>query len=155
MKYILELTIEKSRIEVWQAFDSTENLSKWQPSLIKFEHISGTPGQPGAVSELTYNENDREFTLTEEISLRDEPNRFDGVYKNEFSDSFIRNTFIEKGENETLWVVETDFKFKTLPMKIMGPLMKRNFVRRTYRDMERFVEFVEGNQEEEHDGKNS
>jgi hypothetical protein len=28
-------------------------------------------------------------------------------------------------------------------MKIMGPLMKRNFARQTYRDMERFVEFAE------------
>ena len=143
MKYKLELTIEKPVAEVWKAFDSTENLKKWQPSLIKFEHFSGTPGQPGAVSKLTYEENDREFTLVEEIINREEPHRFDGVYKNEFSDSFIRNTFIEKGENETLWVTETDFKFKTLPMKIMGPLMKRNFVRRTYRDMERFMEFAE------------
>lgn len=143
MKYTLEITLEKSRTDVWQAFDSTENLNKWQPSLKKFEHVSGTPGQPGAVSNLTYEENEREFALTEKIIFRDEPKQFDGVYENEFSDSFVKNTFTEKGENETLWVVETKFKFKTLPMKIMGPLMKRNFVRRTYRDMERFQEFVE------------
>ena len=143
MKYTLEITLEKSRTDVWQAFDSTENLKKWQPSLKKFENVSGTPGQPGAVSNLTYEENEREFTLTEKIIFRDEPKQFDGVYENEFSDSFVKNTFTEKGENETLWVVETKFKFKTLPMKIMGPLMKRNFVRRTYRDMERFQEFVE------------
>ncbi|HSM70229.1 MAG TPA: SRPBCC family protein [Anaerolineales bacterium] len=155
MKFRLELPIDKPLTEVWKAFDSAENLKEWQPSLIKFEHVSGTPGQPGAVSELTYNENEREFTLTEEITLREEPHRFDGVYKNEFSDSFIRNTFVEKGENETLWMTETDFKFKTLPMKIMGPLMKRNFVRRTYRDMERFKDFVEGIEGEQHDDKNS
>jgi uncharacterized protein YndB with AHSA1/START domain len=143
MKYELELTIDKSRTEVWQAFDSAENLKRWLPSLKRFEHVSGTPGQAGAVSNLTYEENDREFTLIEKILVRDEPNQFDGVYENEFSESFIKNTFIEKGEKETLWVVETKFKFKTLPMKIMGPLMKRNFVRRTYRDMERFVEFAE------------
>jgi uncharacterized protein YndB with AHSA1/START domain len=155
MKYELELTIDRPRAAVWQAFDSTDNLKEWQPSLIRFEHVSGTPGQAGAISELTYNENDRKFTLLEEITLREEPNRFDGVYKNEFSDSFLRNTFIEKGENETLWVVETEFKFKTLPMKIMGPLMKRNFVRRTYRDMEHFRDFVESLQGEKHDDKNS
>jgi len=143
MKFKLEFTIEKSRAEVWKAFDNPKHLSKWQTSLKKFEHVSGTPGQPGAESKLTYQENDREFTLTEKILVRDEPNQFDGVYENEFSDSFIKNTFIEKDEKETLWVVETEFKFKTLPMKIMGPLMKRNFVRRTYRDMERFVEFAE------------
>ena len=144
MKFKLELTINKPRAEVWKAFDSTENLKRWQPSLKKFEHVSGTPGQPGAVSTLTYEENDREFTLTERITFREEPNRFDGVYENEFSESVIKNTFIEQGANETLWVSETRFKFKTLLMKIIGPLMKRNFVRRTYRDMERFKEFAEG-----------
>lgn len=143
MKFKLELTINKPRAEVWKAFDSTENLKQWQPSLKKFEHVSGTPGQPGAVSKLTYEENEREFTLTEKIDLREEPERFDGAYENEFSENTIKNTFIEKGENETLWVSENEFKFKTLLMKIMGTVMKRNFVRRTYRDMERFKEFTE------------
>lgn len=143
MKFKLELTINKPREEVWKAFDSTENLKQWQPSLKKFEHVSGSPGQPGAVSTLTYEENEREFSLTERIILREEPYRFDGIYENEFSDSFIKNTFIEKGARETLWVSETKFKFKTLLMKIIGPLMKRNFVRRTYREMERFKELAE------------
>ena len=143
MKYKLEFIINKPREEVWKAFDSTENLKQWQPSLKKFELVSGTPGQPGAVSMLTYEENEREFSLTERITLRDEPGRFDSVFENEFSDSLIKNTFIEKGASETLWVSETTFRFKTLIMKIVGRLMKRNFVRRTYRDMERFKEFAE------------
>lgn len=144
MKYKLEITIHKPRADVWQAFDSTENLKQWQPSLKKFEHASGTPGQPGAVSTLTYEENNREFSLTEKVTHRDEPSQFDGFYENEFSTNIIKNSFIEKGENETLWIVETKFSFKTLIMKILGPIMKRNFVRRSYRDMERFKEFAEG-----------
>lgn len=144
MKYKLELIIERPRAEVWEFFDSTENLKEWQPTLQKFEHVSGTPGQPDAVSKLTYDENEREFTLVERITFREEPVRFDTAYENEFTDNTIKNTFVEKGENETLWISENKYKFKTLPMKIMGTLMKRNFVRRTYRDMEKFKEFVEG-----------
>lgn len=143
MKFKLELNISKSRAEVWKAFDSTENIKQWQASLKKIELVSGTPGHPGAVSKLTYEENESEFTLTERITFREEPNRFDGVYENEFSESIIKNTFIEQDTNETLWVSEAKFKFKTLLMKIMGPLMKKNFVRRSYRDMERFKEFAE------------
>jgi hypothetical protein len=123
MKFKLKLTINKSLSDVWSVFDSTENLKQWQPSLKKFEHVSGTPGQPDAVSTLTYEENEREFVLTERITFREEPTRFDGVYENEFSDSIIKNTFIEQGTNETLWVSETEFKFRTLLMKIIGPLM--------------------------------
>jgi hypothetical protein len=143
MKFKLELTIEKSQTEVWKTFDDTGNMMKWQPSLKKFETVSGTPGQPGAVSRLTYEENGREFALTERIILRDEPNRFDGVYENEFTDNVIKNTFVEKGENKTLWVLETEFAFRTLTMKILGPLMKRNFVKRTVDDMNRFKELAE------------
>ena len=144
MKFKLELPINKPRAEVWKAFDNVENMKKWQPALVSFENISGTPGQPGAVSKLTYEEGGREFSLIEKITHRDEPNRFEGVYENNFADNIIRNQFIEQAKDQTLWVTETEFKFKTLLMKIVGPLMKKNFVARTQRDMERFKEVAEG-----------
>ena len=143
MKFILELPINKSRAEVWKAFDNVENMKKWQPSLVSFEPLSGTPGQPGAVSKLTYNEGGREFALIEKITRRDEPTSFDGVYENNFADNIVRNKFIEQGKDQTLWVMETEFTFKTLLMKILGPIMKKNFVTRTQRDMERFKELAE------------
>lgn len=143
MKFKLELTINKPRAEVWQAFDNPENTKKWQLTLIKFEPLSGTPGQPGAVSKLTYEEGGRQFSLIEKITHRDEPSRFDSVYENEFTDNPVRNTFIEQGENETLWILETEFKFKTFTMKFLGPLLKKNFVARTQKDMDRFKELAE------------
>lgn len=143
MKFTLELPIRKSRTEVWQAFDNVENMKKWQPTLIKFENMSGTPGQPGALSILTYGEGKREFFLTEKITFRDEPERFDGMYENEFANNIVKNTFIANSENETLWKLETEFKFKTLIMKFVGPLMKNNYVKRTEKDMERFKKLAE------------
>ena len=143
MKFKLELPIHKPRADVWKAFDNTENIKKWQPTLIKFEPVSGTPGQPGAISKLTYEEGGREFTLVEKITHRDEPSSFDGIYENNFIDNIVRNKFIERGQHQTLWVTETEFRFKTLIMKIMGPLMKKNFVARTQKDMERFKEMAE------------
>ena len=143
MKFKLELPINKPRTEVWKAFDNIENMKKWQPSLVSFEPLSGTPGQPGAVSKLTYSESGREFALIEKITRRDEPNRFDGIYENNFADNIVRNTFVEQDKDQTRWIVETEFSFKTLFMKIMGTLMKKNFVTRTKRDMERFKELAE------------
>jgi len=143
MKFKLETTINKPRVEVWKAFDNVENMQKWQPTLKKFEPVSGTPGQPGAVSKLTYEEGGREFALIEKITQRDEPGRFDGIYENNFADNVIKNAFIEQGKDQTLWVMETEFKFKTLLMKIAGPLMKKNFIKRTEKDMQRFKEMAE------------
>ena len=143
MKFTLQLPIHQSRAEVWKAFDNPENMRNWQPSLISFETISGTQGQPGAVSKLTYKEKEREFSLMERVTHREELHRLDGVYENDFAENTVRNTFIEQGPDQTLWVVETEFKFKTLFMRILGPILKKNFVLRTQRQMERFKEWVE------------
>jgi hypothetical protein len=143
MKFTLELPINRPRPAVWNAFDNRENMKKWQRSLISCETISGTQGQPGAVSKLTYKEKEREFSLLERVTYREELHRLDGVYENNFADNTVRNTFIEQGKEQTLWVVETEFKFKTLFMRILGPIMKKNFILRTQREMERFKEVVE------------
>ena len=143
MKFKLELIINKSRAEVWKVFDSPEKMSKWQPSLTKVELLSGTQGQVGTVSKLTYEESGREFSLIEKVIRRDEPNQIDVVYENKFTDNPMSHTFMKQGENETLWTVRAEFKFKTLTMKLLGTLLKRNFVRRTQKDMDRFKKLVE------------
>ena len=143
MKFTLQIPINRSCAEVWKAFDNPENRKEWQPSLISLELISGTQGQPGAVSRLTYKEREREFSLMERVAYREEGHRLDGVYDNNFADNIVRNTFTELGPGQTLWIVETEFKFKTLLMRILGTVMKKNFVIRTRRDMERLKAFVE------------
>ena len=148
MKFKLELPIHKPLKEVWKAFDNPENMKKWQPSLTLFERISGVQGQPGAVSRLTYEENGRQFTLIEKVTHREETQRLDGVYENDFADNVVRNTFMEQGNDQTLWMVETEYKFKTLLMRLLGPIMKKNFVARTQKDMERFKEIVESQSDE-------
>jgi hypothetical protein len=143
MKFKLELLINKSRAEVWRIFDDPNNLNKWQPSLINIERVSGTAGQPGAITKLTFRSAEREFSLLEKVTFRAEPERLDGVYENEYAENVVMNTFLEQGKDTTLWKVEVIFKFKTLFMKILGPLKKKNFVIRTQRDMERFKALVE------------
>jgi hypothetical protein len=147
MKFILELPLHRSRADVWRAFDNPENTKIWQPTLVNFETISGIQGQPGAVSKLTYAEGKGEFVLVEKVTYRADPDRFDDVYENNFAVNSVKNTFIATGENETLWKMEVEFKFKTLLMKIVGPFVKKNYVKRSERDMERFKEFVEKSQE--------
>ena len=129
MKFKLETIINKPRLVVWQAFDNIENMQKWQPTLTNHELLSGTLGRPGAVSKLTYKEGEREFTLIEKVTHRNEPSEFDGVYENDFADNLIKNKFIEQGKDQTLWIIETEFKFKTLVMNIMGNVLKKNYIK--------------------------
>ena len=143
MKYRLELTLQKPRAEVWRIFDDPNNMDKWQPTLTKIERLEGVAGQPGSVAKLTFKNGDREFSLIEKVTFRAEPERLDGVYENEFADNAVKNTFLERGSNETLWKVEVEFKFKTLAMRLIGPFVKKKFVANTQRDMDRFRALVE------------
>ena len=143
MRYKLELTLQKPRAEVWRIFDDPNNMDKWQPTLTKIERLDGVAGQPGSVAKLTFKNGDREFSLIEKVTFRAEPERLDGVYENEFADNAVKNTFLERGSNETLWKVEVEFKFKTLAMRLIGPFVKKRFVANTQRDMDRFRALVE------------
>jgi carbon monoxide dehydrogenase subunit G len=74
MNFKSEIVINRNREDVWKLFDNTDNMKKWQPTLKKFEPQSGKPGQVGAVSKLTYEENGREIVLIETITSRNEKN---------------------------------------------------------------------------------
>jgi hypothetical protein len=143
MKYKLELTITKPRLEVWNAFIDPDKKKSWQPSLIRVEPVSGTDGQPETVKKLTFRENEREFSLLEKTIYREEPGSLHQLYENKFADNTIRNTFIEQGKDQTLWVQETEYKFKTLIMRVLGPVLKKNFIARTNQEMQRFKDMME------------
>jgi hypothetical protein len=143
MKFKLELPLHKPRIEVWKFFSKPENTKLWQPSLTKIELIRGVPGQPGAESKWTYLENEREFSLIETVLDCEEPSRFESQFENQFASSTVNNIFVEQGNDATVWIVETTYKFRTLLMKFMGPILKKNYVTRSRREMERFKEIIE------------
>ncbi len=143
MKFKLELPINKSRIEVWKFFTDPDNAKQWQTSLTNIETVQGMPGQPGAEVKWTYLENEREFSIVEKVLQCEEPSRFESLFENKFASNTVRNEFIEQSDNETLWITETNYQFKTLLMKIAGPLLKKNYVTRSQRDMERLKEIIE------------
>ena len=70
MKYNVEITINLPRTKVIELFDSTENLYKWQPGLMSFDHLSGTPGEVGAKSKLLYKMGCREIEMIETITVK-------------------------------------------------------------------------------------
>src|SRR5689334_9319921 len=143
MKFKTELLINKPRLEVWKFFTNRENAKLWQPTLTKIESIRGVEGQPGAESKWTYEENGREFSLTEKVVYCEEPRRYESLYDNAFALNTVDHVFAEQSTGDTLWTVETEYQFKTLLMKALGPLFKKNYVTRSQREMERFKEIVE------------
>jgi len=145
MNFKYEAVINRSRADVWRLFDNPDNMKKWQPTLKKFELQSGKPGQVGAVSKLTYEENGRAIVLMETISSRNEPNEFSGTYSNPMATNSIKNQFIALEANRTNWVMDCEFKFHGF-WKLLGPLMKGAIKKRTVQDVNRFKQMAEGEQ---------
>jgi len=142
MHQSFEVALERDRAAVWKAFDNPDNMKKWQPTLESFERVSGTPGQPGAVSRLTYKEGKRTIVLTETITLRREPEEFGGTYDSGTALNEIHNRFEEAGARRTRWIVTSDFQFRGF-WRLLGPLLRGAIRKRTIEDLSRFKQKLE------------
>ncbi len=116
----------------------------WQPGLVSFDQISGTPGQPGARSRLKYKMNGREVEMIETITVRNLPDEFSGAYEAKGVTTSIRNKFIQVSDNKTLWEAENDFQFKGM-MKFFAALMPGAFKKQTQKYLDNFKKIAESN----------
>ena len=145
MKLKFETVIDASLDTVWAAFDNPDNMARWQQNLESFRHVSGEPGQPGAVSELRYDEKGKEVILTETITERRDPDFLAGTYDSPMGKTLIVNHFEAVDENSTRWTFWCNFTFKGF-MKVMSLLVSGVIRKRTEADMERFKLMVETDQ---------
>ena len=142
MKHKTEVLIDADRDTVWRFFDNPDNMTRWQPTLKSFTHISGTPGQSDAVSELVYDENGREVVLTETITARRETEFLGGTYESKWGTVVILNLFEQIGDRQTRWSSNTNHIFKGF-MKVMALFMRNSICGRIDADMQRFKLLVE------------
>lgn len=142
MKFTLETEINLPVAKVVELFDDPENLKHWQPGLISFEHISGTPGQPGAKSRLKYKMGKREIEMIETITVRNLPDEFSGTYEANGVFNIVKNFFRPVTDNKTRYINENEFQFKGF-MKIIGFLMPGAFRKESEKYLNQFKEFAE------------
>ena len=142
MKYQNQIEINQPLKRVIELFDNPENLKYWQPGLESFEHISGTPGQPGTKSRLKYNMGNRKIEMIETITRRNLPDEFSGTYEAKGVYNIISNKFFPLGDYKTKWVAENEFQFSGF-MKLMGWLMPGMFKKQSQKFMEDFKKFAE------------
>jgi len=68
VSYECDTIVEKPTIEAWAVLQDTEKLSEWLPGFQKIEHISGTPGAVGAVSNVYFDNDGESMTIKETIT---------------------------------------------------------------------------------------
>jgi hypothetical protein len=142
MKYTIETEINLPIARVVELFDDPENLKHWQPGLVSFEPISGTPGQPGAKSRLKYKMGKRDIEMIETITVRNLPDEFSGTYEAKGVFNIVKNYFKPISESKTKYINENEFQFKGF-MKLIGFLMPGAFRKESEKYLLQFKEFAE------------
>ncbi len=142
MKYTVETEINLPIARVVELFDDPENLKHWQPGLLSFEPISGTPGQPGAKSKLKYKLGKRDIEMIETITVRNLPDEFSGTYEAKGVFNIVKNYFRPVSENKTKYINESEFQFNGF-MKLIGFLMPGAFRKESEKYLLQFKEFAE------------
>ena len=137
-----EVEINKPLKEVYRAFNNPDNMPRWQQNHESFVHISGEPGQPGAVSELTFDEKGKKVVLTETVTERRDPDFLAGTYESPHGVTLIVNHFESVDDNATHWTSWCNFTFRGF-MKFMSLFVAGMIRNRTQGDMERFKLMVE------------
>ena len=145
MKYGNKIEINLPLEQMIEKFDNPNNLKKWMPGLLSFEHLSGDPGQTGAKSKLKFQMGKRQMEMVETITVRNLPHEFSGTYEAPGVFNIVKNKFKSLPGNKTEWHAENEFQFKNLTMKIMGFLMPGMFKKQSMVYLTKFKEFAEGN----------
>jgi uncharacterized protein YndB with AHSA1/START domain len=145
MKLKLETVIDASLDTVWAAFDNPHNLPRWHQNLESFNHISGEPGQPGAVSEFVFDEKGKKVILRETITERREPDFLAGAYESQMGKALIVSHFEAAADNSTRWTSWCNFTFQGF-VKFMSLFVSSIIRNRMETDMERFKLMVETDQ---------
>lgn len=67
ISYQSEITVDKSIEEAWAVMNDESKISEWLQDITKVEHISGTKGEVGAVTQYTFNQNGQESLVLETL----------------------------------------------------------------------------------------
>ncbi len=125
-------------------FDNTANLKKWQNGLVSHEHISGSPGQPGAKSKIVFNTGKHVIELIETITVKNLPHEMTGLYEHKHMVNTMTNRFSSIGENKTRYDAEIHYtKFVGFVPKMMALLMPGIFKKQVQKTIDNFKLFAE------------
>ena len=143
MNYTVEIEINLPLERVISLFGKADNIRLWQPDLVSFESVSGTPGEVGAESKLVYKMGSREIEMTEVITQKNLPLISAGIYETDNVWNLVENSFISLGKDKTKWISKNEFKCTGF-VKMMAMLMPGTFKKQSSQYLQNFKQFAEG-----------
>jgi carbon monoxide dehydrogenase subunit G len=142
MKYEFEIEVNQPRSKVIELFDNPDNMKKWQPGFISFEHLQGEAGQPGAKSKVKYKMGKSDIEMIETIVMRNLPDEFSGTYETAGMWNKVENFFSEISPTKTKWKSINEFRASGVT-KLIVWFMPGAFKKQTLQYMHLFKKFCE------------
>ena len=153
MKYTVSIEIALPRERVVQLLADSEHLPKWLRGLVLHEPLSGMHGQVGTESRVVMQTGGQKMEGTETITRREPANlhgipgdsvvHFDREIVAEGMWSAARDRLTEAGPETTLWEQENEFRFSSVPMRLVGLVMRGAFRKQSQQNMQDFKAFAE------------
>ncbi len=144
MKFLCTVDIALPIDTVVQLFDNRDNMQHWQEGFVSLEHISGQPGQTGAISKLHYRNGKRSMELLETITVKNLPEEMSALYEHSHMSNRMTNRFSALGPQQTRYTAEFELtKVNGFVPRLMSWLMPGVAKKHTQRWLDRFKQFAE------------
>ncbi|GAA4587930.1 hypothetical protein BJY16_008386 [Actinoplanes octamycinicus] len=153
MKYTVSIEIAVPRERVVRLLADPAHLPMWLRGLVLHEPLDGKHGQVGTTSRVVLQMGRQRIEATETIT-RLEPADLHGIpsdsvvyYEREIVTKGMwnaaRERLTEAGPGATLWESENEYRFGSLPMRLMARVMPGAFRRQSLLHMQDFKAFAE------------
>jgi hypothetical protein len=153
MKYTVFITIAVPRERAVQLLADPAHLPKWLRGLVLHEPLNGMHGQVGTESRVVLQMGQQRMEGTETITRR-EPADLHGIpgdsvvhFEREIVAegmwSAARERLTEAGPGTTLWESKNEYRFSSLPMRLVVPFMRGAFRKQSRVHMQDFKAFAE------------
>ena len=153
MKYTVSIEIALPLEEVAQLLADPAHIPKWLRGLVLHEPVNGIHGQLGTKSRVVMQSGQRKIECTETITRRD-PADLHGIPKESVVHfdreivgagmwSVVRDRLTEANPETTLWESESEYRFSSLLMRLVGLLMPGSFHKQSQQHMQDFKAFAE------------
>lgn len=141
MKFENEILINAEIETAWNTFIDAGNPRHRQPTLKSVTPRSGAPTEPGAVSELVFDEDGRDVVMTRTITERRAPYFIAAEYDSAWS-RVVVNHFQSLDDGGTCWTVYSRHRFAGM-MEVMALLIHKAIRERNNDWRQRFKLLVE------------
>lgn len=142
MRYSEEIIILQPREKTAALLADSASYKRWQAKLESFEHISGTPGAPGAKSKIIEKAGGRRIEITETLTKRDFPAELSFLYEASGVWNQVNHYFSETAPGQTKWVMESEFRCRGW-IRALAFFLPGMFKKATRSYMRAFKQFAE------------